>query len=111
MFRTTTTAFITASMITAGASAAVINVPADHATVQDAIDAPRISFAEPNQLLVEREIDEGVRADLARRGHEVVLVDGLGRAHGLTIEYGSSGAPVQFEGGADRRGPGEAKGF
>jgi len=77
--------------------------------VQEAIDAARVSFVEPDFLVVEDGVASAVRADLAARGH--ALRSGtLGNAHGLSIEYGPDGRPIGFRGGADRRGAGLAKG-
>ena len=78
--------------------------------VQQAIAAPRVSFAEPDFLMVERSIPEGVRDTLEAMGHSLRIVGGIGNAHGLMIEYDSEGRPVRFEGGSDPRGLGLAKG-
>lgn len=78
--------------------------------IQQAIAAPRVSFAEPDRLLVERTVADEVRAALSARGHNVQPVGGLGNAHGLTIEYDAAGKPVRFSGAADPRGAGTAKG-
>ncbi len=78
--------------------------------IQAAIDAPRVSFVEPNELAVEAEIPEKASADLRSMGHRV-RVQRLGNAHGLTVEYDAAGKPARFTGGADRRGQGEAKGY
>lgn len=78
--------------------------------VQAAIAAPRIAFAEPNELLVEVAVPDSVAQGLMDLGHHVRIVPGIGNAHGLTVEYGPEGAPVRFTGGADPRGAGLAKG-
>jgi gamma-glutamyltranspeptidase / glutathione hydrolase len=77
--------------------------------IQAAIAAPRISFAQPDQILVERAIPEPVLQGLRTRGHALRPVDAIGNAHGLVIEY-RDGRPVRFLGGADPRGPGVAAG-
>ncbi len=80
--------------------------------VQQAISAPRISFAQPNALVVETGIPQPVRNDLLARGHNVRVDElGLGNAHGLTIEYDAQGRPVRFTGGSDPRGEGAAAGY
>jgi len=79
--------------------------------IQNAIAAPRVSFAEPDVLMIERKIAEQVRSALAEMGHNVRDVGGLGNAHGLTIEYDESGRPVRFLGGTDPRGVGSAAGY
>lgn len=78
--------------------------------VQAAISAPRVSFVEPNRLVVERGVDESVRAALIEMGHQVEIAGGLGNAHGLAIEYDDQGKPIRFQGGADPRGAGLARG-
>ena len=79
--------------------------------VQDAITAPRVSFFEPDSLLVEAGVPAGVRSALAAKGHKIrVTQGGIGDAHGLTIEYDAQGKPVRFTGGTDPRGQGRAKG-
>jgi gamma-glutamyltranspeptidase/glutathione hydrolase len=77
--------------------------------IQQAIAAPRLSFAEPNQIGVDEGVPEAVRNDLKARGHNI-SVRSLGNAHGLTIEYDASGKAVRFTGGADPRGEGAAIG-
>lgn len=80
--------------------------------IQRAIAAPRVSFFEPDSLLVEPGVPEGVRAALAARGHKIRVPAraSLGDAHGLTIEYDAQGRPVRFTGGTDPRGEGLARG-
>ena len=79
--------------------------------IQQAIAAPRISFVEPDVLAVEDRIPETVRAELAARGHKIRAVKALGNAHGLMVEYDSTGRPVRFTGAADPRGNGLAEGY
>ncbi|MHB1191795.1 MAG: gamma-glutamyltransferase [Longimicrobiales bacterium] len=76
----------------------------------EAIASPRVSFLEPDQLGVESAVPEAVRDSLAALGHIVQVSRAFGNAHGLTIEYDSSGVPVHFTGAADPRGEGSAKG-
>jgi gamma-glutamyltranspeptidase/glutathione hydrolase len=82
--------------------------------IQSAIGAPRVSFVEPDQMAVEVGVGDVVIAGLKQLGHNVQVVElprGLGNAHGLTIEYDSSGNPIRFTGGSDPRGTGLAKGY
>jgi gamma-glutamyltranspeptidase/glutathione hydrolase len=89
----------------------VMNVVDFGMDVQSAISAPRVSFVEPNALVVEDGVPQSVIDELVRRGHEVrVRGPGIGNAHGVTIEWGADGRPVGFEGGADPRGIGVARG-
>ena len=79
--------------------------------VQEALDAGRISFVEPDVLAVEERILEEIRKALAGRGHSVRSVGALGNAHALTVEYDERGRPVRFAGAADPRGQGVARGY
>jgi gamma-glutamyltranspeptidase/glutathione hydrolase len=89
----------------------VMNMVDFEMDVQAAIAAPRISFVEPDVLVVEERIPREIRDALAGLGHEVRVGRSLGNAHGLIIEYDAEGRPAQFYGGADPRGRGRAKGF
>ncbi|HXF04609.1 MAG TPA: gamma-glutamyltransferase [Blastocatellia bacterium] len=80
-------------------------------TIEQAIASPRISFVEPDTIAVERTIPAPVRAQLVERGHKLRVLDALGNAHGLTIEYDRQGRPVRFTGSADPRGEGMALGL
>ena len=79
--------------------------------VQDAVDAGRVAFAEPDLLLVEDRIPPAVRDELAALGHNVRVTDRIGLAHALVIERGADGAPTRFTGAADSRGVGTAVGL
>jgi gamma-glutamyltranspeptidase/glutathione hydrolase len=82
--------------------------------IQEALAAPRVSFVEPDRILLEEGISSRVIERLKAVGHNVTVIEGpggLGNAHGLTIEYGEDGKPVRFTGGADPRGNGVAKGL
>jgi gamma-glutamyltranspeptidase/glutathione hydrolase len=74
-----------------------------------AVSAPRISFAQPDVLLVERTLSPEVRKALAARGHALREVVALGNATALSIEYGADGRPSRFVGAADPRGGGRAE--
>jgi gamma-glutamyltranspeptidase/glutathione hydrolase len=81
--------------------------------VQAAIAAPRISFTEPDVLVVEDGVPETVRDRLAALGHQLRVLPagtGIGDAHGLAIEYDSRDRPLRFAGGTDPRGEGLARG-
>jgi len=79
--------------------------------IEQAIAAPRISFAEPDLILVEEGISEAVREKLQAMGHNIRVVRALSNAQGLTIEYDSKGKPKRFRGASDPRGIGLAKGY
>jgi gamma-glutamyltranspeptidase/glutathione hydrolase len=78
--------------------------------LQSALDASRISFSEPDVLLVESEIPDSVLRALSAKGHKVRPSAGLGNAHALSIEYDRSGRPSRFGGASDSRGEGTARG-
>ena len=80
--------------------------------IQRAIAAPRVSFFEPDSLLVEPGVPEGVRSQLTAKGHKIRVAarPSIGDGHGLTIEYDAAGKPIRFTGGTDPRGEGLAKG-
>jgi len=79
--------------------------------IQQAIAAGRISFYEPDTLGVEASIPAGIRDQLAKLGHNIRVVSGIGNAHGLVIEYDAARRPVRFTGAADPRGAGRAAGY
>jgi gamma-glutamyltranspeptidase/glutathione hydrolase len=78
-------------------------------SVSDAVAAPRISFAEPDVLLVEEAIPQSARDALSARGHKVRPVRAIGNATALMVEYGEDGRPRGFAGAADPRGAGAAR--
>jgi gamma-glutamyltranspeptidase/glutathione hydrolase len=89
----------------------VMNLIDFRMNIQEAISVPRISFAEPDFLLVEKPVPQAVQDELAKRGHKVRAVNGLTNAHGLVVEYDETGRPVRFFGGTDPRGEGTAAGY
>jgi gamma-glutamyltranspeptidase/glutathione hydrolase len=89
----------------------VMNLIDFNMNVQQAIAAPRISFVELDLIAVEESIPDSIRDSLASFGHKLRVVERLGNAHGLSIEYDATGKPVKFSGGADPRGEGLARGY
>ena len=82
--------------------------------IEEALAAARVTFVEPDRILIEEGIDPDVVAKLREVGHNIRIVEkpgGIGNAHGLTIEYGKDGKPVRFKGSSDPRGIGLAKGL
>lgn len=79
--------------------------------IQQAIGTPRVSFVEPDFLMVETGIPKVVQESLKQLGHDIRETGGLGNAHGLTIQYNADGKPIRFFGGSDPRGEGLAQGF
>ncbi len=82
--------------------------------IQAAIAAPRVSFKEPDLLLVEEGINKEVLNKLKSKGHKIRVLktpEGIGNAHGLSIEYDAEGNPLRFFGGTDPRGEEKAAGI
>ena len=79
--------------------------------INDAIQAPRISFVEPNDLVLEAGITDTIIANLNAKGHQSRVVKSIGNAHGLTLIYNEQGEFMGYEGAADNRGEGKAEGF
>jgi len=77
--------------------------------LEQALAAPRIAFAQPDLLLVERTLPAGVREGLTARGHRLREVYAIGNATALAVEYGEDGRPRGFVGAADPRGAGQAR--
>ncbi len=88
----------------------VLNLLEFNMDMQEAINAPKVTFVEPNQLAIENEIDEDVFNALKNKGHEVKRISRIGNAHGLRILYDEDGNISGYQGGADKRGEGLAKG-
>jgi len=79
--------------------------------VQQAIDAPRVAFVEPDAIAIDARIPKAVRDSLTAMGHHVRTSGGFSNAHGLAIEYDGQGHPTRFRGGSETRGAGLAKGY
>lgn len=79
--------------------------------IGDAIAAPKITFLEPDLIGVEQAFPRPILEGLRAKGHSLRLLEGIGNAHGLTISYDSAGMPMRFQGSADPRGIGSARGF
>lgn len=87
----------------------IMNVVDFGMSLPEALAAPRISFAQPDVLLVERALAPEVRKALVDRGHNLREVSALGNATALAIEYGADGRALRFVGVADPRGTGRAE--
>ncbi len=75
--------------------------------LEDALALPRVAFAEPDLLLVEDGMSDGLVSELEGRGHRVVR-RGIGLAHALELQWDGQGALVGLVGAADPRGAGLA---
>ncbi|MEP1094767.1 MAG: gamma-glutamyltransferase [Cyclobacteriaceae bacterium] len=76
-------------------------------SMQEAIDAPKISFVEPDLIFVDRTLDDNLVSDLEARGHKV-RKGSIGNAHGIRILYNEDGSYKGLEAGSDPRGEGSA---
>ena len=74
-------------------------------TMQEAIDAPKISFVEPDKIRVDPELSQKTIDALKQRGHNV-YTGTIGNAHGIKILYGESGDIIGYDVGIDSRGEG-----
>ena len=82
----------------------VVNTVDYHMNPQEALDAPRIQWTGGKHIQLEREVPAHIVQDLARRGHEVEIVNsnlhmGRGRSFGKQRTACTSGAqsPVVME--------------
>ena len=92
----------------------VMNLIDFQMNIREAITASRVSFAEPDRILLEEGVSPEVIERLRVVGHKIEVLKkpgSLGKAHGLTIVYGKDGKPAKFFGAADPRGAGLAKGL
>jgi len=89
----------------------VLNLIKFDMTIKDAIAAPKITFVEPDWMYIESGISENVYQDLGSRGQNVRRIKRIGNAHGLRVYYNDNGEIDRYEGSADPRGSGLAKGY
>jgi gamma-glutamyltranspeptidase/glutathione hydrolase len=76
-------------------------------SMQEAIDAPKIAFIEPNSIRVDQEIPESLTDLLKERGHQISR-GSIGNATGIKIISDNKGKIISFDVGIDRRGEGRA---
>lgn len=88
----------------------IMNLIDFNMSIDEAIQAARISFVEPNIIALENDIPEDTFKELKTLGHEVQRTRALGNAHGISLKY-ENGQFAGFEGAADSRGEGSAEGY
>ena len=88
----------------------VLNLIQHNMSMAEAIASPKITFIEPDIIAMERGIADETFESLKALGHNVRRIGGIGNAHGLKIIYDNNGKLMGYEGGADPRGEGLAKG-
>lgn len=80
-------------------------------SLEAAVAAPRIAFAEPDMLLVEESLPAAVQEALKARGHLPEPMRRIGNVNALTLDYGEGGQIQKFTGAADPRVDGLARGL
>ena len=76
-------------------------------SMQEAIDAPKIAFAEPDRIIIDRDMPQEVVDLLANKGHNVISRN-IGNANGIKIVYDENGVIQRLDVGIDKRGEGRA---
>ena len=76
-------------------------------SMQEAIDAPKIAFIEPNSIRADRDMSQAVINSLIEKGHHIIH-GGIGNANGIKIIYNNNGNISYFDVGIDKRGEGRA---
>ena len=71
-------------------------------TIQEAIDAPKISFIEPDKIRVDKHMSQQLIDALTEKGHNIVKGN-IGNAHGIKFLRDKEGNIVGFEEGVDFR--------
>ncbi len=74
--------------------------------MQQAIDAPKISFVEPDIIRVDPDLPEAVFKSLIDKGHHIKK-GSIGNAHGIKILYDKKGNIKSLDVGIDKRGEGQ----
>ena len=77
-------------------------------SMQSAIDEPKISFAEPNRILIESVISTEIADNLRARGHQLYTRK-IGNATGIKIIYDNQGNISHLDVGIDSRREGRLK--
>lgn len=71
-------------------------------TMQQAIDAPKIAFAEPDIIRADHHLSQEVFEQLKKMGHRMQR-GSIGNAHGIRILRNKKGKITGFDAGADKR--------
>jgi gamma-glutamyltranspeptidase/glutathione hydrolase len=90
------------------AALAIVNVIDFGMDIDSALKQPRFHHQwMPDELRIEKTVPAEVRADLAKRGHRLKVVDLMGAAQAIAFDANSG----MFTGAPDPRGEGKAGGF
>ncbi len=74
--------------------------------MQKSIDAPKITFVEPNSIRIDPDMPKAVINSLIEKGHHITE-GSIGNATGIKIIYDSKGKISSFDIGIDKRGEGK----
>jgi len=75
--------------------------------MQDAIDAPKLAFVEPDRIIVDPDLGEDVINALKAKGHAISSRT-IGNATGIKIIRDDEGNIISYDVGIDKRGEGKA---
>ena len=76
-------------------------------TMQEAIDAPKVSFVEPDKLAVDEHLSDELVKSLEDMGHNIIK-GRIGNAQGIKLIYDENGNVTSLDVGSDHRGEGKA---
>ncbi len=76
-------------------------------SMQQAIDAPKLAFVEPNGIIVDPDMPDNVVLALKEKGHHVTRRS-IGNATGIKINRDQNGKIISYEVGIDKRGEGRS---
>jgi gamma-glutamyltranspeptidase / glutathione hydrolase len=77
-------------------------------TMQQAIDAPKIAFVEPNVIAAEDDLPVKTIEQLKAKGHTLDIgPSDIGNAHGIKMICDKQGKVMSFDVGTDKRGDGK----
>jgi gamma-glutamyltranspeptidase/glutathione hydrolase len=81
----------------------IFNLVDFNMSMQEAIDAPKIAFAEPDIILYDNDLPADIVRSLEERGHRMRR-GSIGNAYGIRIVRDKAGRVVSLEAGFDKRG-------
>lgn len=76
-------------------------------SMQEAINAPKIAFIEPDIIAADPEIPDNTISTLQNKGHKV-RKRSIGNAHGIKLLRDENGKITGYDVGSDKRGEGKA---
>ncbi|NER13179.1 gamma-glutamyltransferase [Leptobacterium flavescens] len=76
-------------------------------SMQQAIDAPKIAFVEPDRIVADPDLNDDLINSLREKGHNVAKRT-IGNANGIKLIRNEKGEIIGYEAGMDKRGEGRA---